>query len=121
MTKTNKFFLLGRLLKRATHGFLKSFSLIPMSPIFALPMLPTIYEDPEETTVYTGDEMYSAASRSSSSVNGQILSHDIDDNEITSRFVKSMSPASSCGSNSPFGSVFTDDGDDEVSSAYRRA
>jgi hypothetical protein len=84
-------------------------------------MLPTIYEEPE-VSIGTDDEMYSAASRNSSSVNGQILSHDIDDNEITSHFVKNVSPASSCGSNSPFGSVFklvVDD--DEVTSACPRA
>ena len=123
MTENDKFFLLCSLLKRAAHGFFKSFSLIPMAPIFAIPMLSTIYEDPEEASVDTvGDEMFSALSRNSSSVNGQILSRDIDDDEITSRFVKSISPASSSGSNSPFGSVFkVDDDDDEVTSVYQRA
>lgn len=119
MTKNDKFFLLGRLLKRATHGFLKSFSLIQMAPIFAIPMLSTIYEDPEVST--TDDEMYSALSHSSS-VNGQILSYGTDDDEITSRFVESASPATSSGSNSPFGSVFhMADDNDEVSSVYQRA
>ena len=65
------------------------------------------YEEP----VGILDAMDSAPN--SSSVNAYILSRDIEDDEITSRFVKSMSPASSCGSNSPFGSVFTDDGDDD--------
>ncbi|AGE50288.1 hypothetical protein ATCVCanal1_724L [Acanthocystis turfacea Chlorella virus Canal-1] len=130
MTKTDKFFLLDRLLKRATYGFLKSFSFAPMSRvfapmsrIFAIPMLSTIYEEPEEVSVgTTDDEMISAPSHNSSSVNGRILSRDIDDDEITSRFVKNVSTASSCGSNSPLGSIFkVADDDDEVSSAYRRA
>ena len=57
----------------------------------------------------------------SSSVNAFVHSNDINDNEITSHFVPSLSCASSCGSNSVYGSVVeSNDEDDEVSSAPPR-
>ncbi|AGE49289.1 hypothetical protein ATCVBr0604L_810L [Acanthocystis turfacea Chlorella virus Br0604L] len=114
MTTNYMYFLLSCLLKPVKHGFfnLYYFMLSNMSTYARIPPLDTIYEEPEEMSL---DAMVNSAPNSSS-VNAYILSKDIDDEEITSRFVKSLSPASSCGSNSPFGSTIDMSVDDEVCS-----
>jgi hypothetical protein len=84
-----------------------------MATYARIPPLGTIYEEPEEMSLNVTANSVSH----SSSVNAVIYSEDIDDDEITSHFVKSVSPASSCGSNSPFGSVTNmADDDEEVTS-----
>lgn len=120
MTVNGKFFLLGRLLKLATRGFLKSLSFVVMAPIFAIPMLSTIYEDPSEMSTDTlGEEMFSALSRSSSSVNAHVSSPDIDDDEITSHFAKSVFSSLSRSSSSVNARVSSPDiDDDEVTSRF---
>ena len=114
MTKNYIFFLLSRLLKTVNHGFFNLYylTLSSMSTYARIPPLDTIYEESEEMSL---DAMVNSMPNSSS-VNAHIESKDIDDDEITSRFVKSMSPASSCGSNSPFGSTIDMSIDDEVCS-----
>ena len=116
MTINYIYFLLSRLFKPVVHAF-NLHSLIPTSMSnVSTSMSSNVSASTQSHVEMSLDAMVNSVPNSSS-VNAFMRSNDIDDNEITSRFVPSLSCASSCASNSVYGSIsVTTDDDDEVTS-----